>query len=92
MSFLPILSTLRRHKLTATLLMLQVAFTCAIVCNVGFMVSQRVQRISVPTGIAEAELSIIHSSGFAEDANPQARHAADLLRCARSTACVRWWP
>ncbi len=78
MSFLPILSTLRRHKLTATLLMLQVAFTCAIVCNVGFMVSQRVQRISVPTGIAEAELSIIHSSGFAEDANPQARHAADL--------------
>lgn len=78
MELRPILSTLRRHKLTASLLVLQVAFTCAIVCNVVFMVVQRVQRVSVPTGIAEAELSIIHSSGFAGDDNPQARHATDL--------------
>lgn len=78
MQLRPILSTLRRHKLTATLLTMQVALTCAIVCNVGFMIVQRVHRISVPTGIAEAELSIIHSSGFAGDDSPQARHAADL--------------
>lgn len=74
----PILTTLRRHKLTASLLVLQVAFTCAIVSNVVFMVAQRIQRVSVPTGIAEDELSVIHSSGFAHDENAQARHAADL--------------
>jgi putative ABC transport system permease protein len=78
MQIQPILATLRHHKLTAVLLILQVAFTCAIVCNVAFMIVQRVQRVSVSTGIAEAELSIIHSSGFAGDDTPQARHATDL--------------
>ena len=74
----PILSSLRHHKLTAILLTLQVAFTCAIACNVVFMIVQRVQRISVPTGIAEAELSLIHSSGLSKDENAQARLASDL--------------
>jgi putative ABC transport system permease protein len=78
MQIRPILSTLRHHKLTAILLTLQVAFTCAIVCNVAFMVAQRVQRISVATGIAENELSAIHSRGIEKDENVQARHAADL--------------
>lgn len=78
MQIRPILSTLRHHRLTATLLTLQVAFTCAIVCNVAFMVAQRVQRISVATGIAENELSVIHSSGIEKDENVQARHATDL--------------
>ena len=78
MQIRPILSTLRHHRLTATLLTLQVAFTCAIVCNVAFMVVQRVQRVSVPTGIAENELSVIHSTGVEKDENVQARHMADL--------------
>ena len=95
MQLRPILSTLRRHKLTAGLLMLQVAFTCAIVCNVVFMVAQRVQRVSVPTGLAETELSIIHSSGFAGTENAQARHATDLaalraLGGVRSAAAVSY--
>ncbi|HET7923147.1 MAG TPA: FtsX-like permease family protein [Gammaproteobacteria bacterium] len=74
----PILASLRHHKLTVALLMLQVAFTCAIVCNVAFMVAKRVQRISVPTGIAESELSAIHSSGIEKNENAQARHQTDL--------------
>jgi putative ABC transport system permease protein len=78
MQWRPICSTLRRHKLTATLLVLQAALTCAIVCNVAFMIANRMQRISVPTGIAENELSVIHSAGIEEGGNPQARHAADL--------------
>jgi putative ABC transport system permease protein len=78
MEIRPILSTLRRHKLTAILLTLQVAFTCAIVCNVAFMIANRVQRISVPTGIAENELSVIRSSGIGKNENAQARHATDL--------------
>ncbi|MCP1373538.1 ABC transporter permease [Dyella lutea] len=95
MQIRPILSTLRHHKLTALLLTLQVAFTCAIVCNVVFMVAQRVQRISVPTGIAEDEVSAIHSTGIEKGENAQARQTADLaaLRAVpgvRSAAAVSY--
>jgi len=78
MEIRPILATLRRHKLTAILLTLQVAFTCAIVCNVAFMIIHRVQRVSMPTGIAENQLSVIRVEGIQQDANPQAQHATDL--------------
>ena len=78
MQLRPILSTLRRHKLTATLLTLQVAFTCAIVCNVAFMIAGRVQRISVPTGMAENTLAVIESTSIEKGQNQQAQHTADL--------------
>lgn len=78
MQLRPILSTLRRHKLTATLLTLQVAFTCAIVCNVAFMIVSRVQRISVPTGMAENELSVIGSASIEKGGNPLTQHTVDL--------------
>jgi putative ABC transport system permease protein len=72
------LSSLRHHKLTAGLLVLQVALTLAIVANAAFMVAQRVQRIHTPSGLAEQELSLIRVEGTAKDENHQARHAADL--------------
>ncbi|MGH8506287.1 MAG: ABC transporter permease [Stenotrophobium sp.] len=74
----PILASLRHHKLTAIMLMLQVALTCAIVCNVVFMIVGRVERISLPTGIAENELSVIHSTDIGKDENPWVQHQADL--------------
>jgi putative ABC transport system permease protein len=78
MEIRPILSTLHRHKLTAVLLTLQVAFTCAIVCNVAFMIVHRVQRVSIPTGIAEDQLSMIQVAGTTQGTNPQAQQATDL--------------
>ncbi|MGH8232573.1 MAG: ABC transporter permease [Rhodanobacteraceae bacterium] len=79
MQIRPILATLRHHKLTVVLLTLQVALTCAIVCNVAFMIAQRVQQISLPTGIAENQLSVIHSRFIGSDAEPwAAQHKADL--------------
>ncbi|HET6632106.1 MAG TPA: FtsX-like permease family protein [Rhodanobacteraceae bacterium] len=74
----PILSTLRHHKLTAALLAMQVALTCAIVCNAAFMVADRASRMRLPSGMAEAELSMVRSSSIDPAANLQARHAADL--------------
>ena len=59
MPFGPMLSSLRHHKLTALLLMLQVAFTCAIVCNAAFLIVQRVDRITVPSGLDDSALSIV---------------------------------
>jgi len=78
MQIRPILATLHHHKLTTLLLMLQVALTCAIVCNVVFMIAGRVQRISLPTGLEESGLSVIHSIGIGKDEQPWIQHQADL--------------
>ncbi|HEY0198320.1 MAG TPA: ABC transporter permease, partial [Rhodanobacter sp.] len=78
MQFQPILSSLRHHKLTALLLTLQVAVTCAIVCNVVFMIVDRIGQITLPTGLDESSLSIVQVNGIGKDGNPAARHAADL--------------
>ena len=56
MDILPILSTLRRHKLTSWLLILEIALTCAIVCNAVFMIGQRLERMDMVSGVAEHEL------------------------------------
>ena len=53
MDILPILATLRRPKVTASLLVLQIALTCAIVCNAVFLITERLHRIDMPSGIAE---------------------------------------
>jgi len=76
----PILSTLRHHRLTALLLVLQVAFTCAIACNVAFMLAGRMARLSLPSGVAEDELSVVYSADARKDMTPSIRHAADLDR------------
>jgi len=49
----PVLASLTRHRLTVLLLVLQVTFTCAIVCNVAFMIAQRIERMQQPSGLAE---------------------------------------
>ncbi len=56
MDIRPILSTLRRHKTAAALIVLEVALTCAIVSNALFLITERLQRMEVPTGLAESEL------------------------------------
>lgn len=74
----PVIAALRCHKLTVLLLTLQVAFTCAIVCNIAFMMVNRINRISMSTGIAERDLSVIHSEDVVKDHNNQAQHVTDL--------------
>jgi putative ABC transport system permease protein len=63
MDIRPILSTLRRHKTAAALIVLEVALTCAIVCNALFLVTQRV-GISQTSGLAENELVFVRVSGI----------------------------
>ena len=41
MEFRPILSTLMRHKIAALLIVLEIALTCAIVCNALFLIGER---------------------------------------------------
>ena len=78
MDILPILSTLRRHKLTAWLLVLEIALTCAIVCNAVFLIGQRLQRMDMPSGVAEHELLQIQVADVTAPSNPYARLAEDV--------------
>ena len=78
MDIFPILSTLRRHKLTAWLLILEIALTCAIVCNAVFLIGQRLQRMDMPSGVAEHELLQIQVADVTAPTNPYARLAEDV--------------
>ena len=78
MDILPILSTLKRHKTAAGLIVLQIALTCAIVCNALFLIFQRIERISADTGMAESELVMFSLSSMARVENPEPQTQADL--------------
>jgi putative ABC transport system permease protein len=79
MEIRPILSSLRRHKITALLVVLEIALTCAIVCNAVFMIGQRLSRMDMQSGIAEHQLVLIRAAGGShQDDHGKARTAADL--------------
>ena len=78
MDIRPILSTLRRHKTAAALIVLEIALTCAIVCNALFLVSQRVDKISQASGVAENELVVVRASGIGTQTNAMARTREDV--------------
>ncbi len=79
MELRPILSTLRRHKVTAWLLILEIALTCAIVCNAVFLISVGLQRMDMPSGIAEHELLQIQLAPIASSPDRYARVQEDMV-------------
>ena len=64
MEFRPILSTLMRHKIAATLIVLEIALSCAIICNALFLIGERLDRMNMPSGIAETELVRIQGASM----------------------------
>jgi putative ABC transport system permease protein len=78
MDIQPILSTLRRHKITAWLLILQIALTCAIVCNAVFLIHQRLQQMNIASGIAEHELLQIKFAYIGDRPDAYAQAQTDL--------------
>ncbi|MBN6150414.1 FtsX-like permease family protein [Xanthomonas sp. AmX2] len=74
----PILSTLGRHRTAASLIVLEIALACAIVCNALFLIGNRIETLHQPSGIAESELLSIRLSGIGEQANPEAHTREDL--------------
>ena len=82
MDIRPILSTLLRHKIAAALIVLEIALTCAIICNALFLISTRLDRMNRPTGLAESEIVRINTAGAGNDDNAEvrAREDAALLR------------
>jgi putative ABC transport system permease protein len=78
MDIRPILSTLRRHRTAASLIVLEIALSCAIICNALFLIGTRVERVERPTGLADEEIVRINSAGIGRDDNADARYKVDL--------------
>jgi len=78
MDIRPILSTLSRHKTAAALIVLEIALSCAIICNAVFLISQRIESINTTTGIAEDELIRIQITGIGQDERAMALTREDL--------------
>ena len=70
MDIRPILSTLARHKTAAALIVLEVALSCAIICNAVFLITQRLERIDRPTGMANEEIVRLSMGNLGD--NPEA--------------------
>lgn len=60
---MPILSTLRRHRIAAGLIVLEVALTCAIVTNALHLIQTRVGALQTDSGLAEAEIAVLNLRG-----------------------------
>ncbi|MDY0745061.1 FtsX-like permease family protein [Paucibacter sp. R3-3] len=90
MDILPILSTLKRHKTAAGLIVLQIALTCAIVCNALFLISERIEKIGAPSYMPDNELIVLGVSGMKRVENPEPQTQADLaaLRAVPGVASV----
>ena len=78
MEIRPILSTLLRHKTAAALIIVEIALTCAIICNALFMIGGRIQQLREPSGIAEKELLRVQIISIGGDKNAAALTATDL--------------
>jgi putative ABC transport system permease protein len=78
MELRPILSTLRRHKTAAALIVLEIALSCAIICNALFLITGRLDRMQRPTGMAEDELVRVQVTGIGTDDNAAAQTRSDL--------------
>ncbi|QNP41634.1 ABC transporter permease [Lysobacter solisilvae (ex Woo and Kim 2020)] len=78
MELRPILSTLRRHKTAAALIVLEIALSCAIICNAVFLIRERIARIEMPSGVAEREAVIVNLTGIGTNQNAAALTREDL--------------
>ncbi|MEO5628926.1 MAG: ABC transporter permease, partial [Thermomonas sp.] len=78
MNIRPILSTLLRHKTAATLIVLEIALSCAIICNALFLISNRLDRIHQESGAVENEIVRVQITGIGTDDNADALTRSDL--------------
>ncbi|MGH8396900.1 MAG: ABC transporter permease [Gammaproteobacteria bacterium] len=63
MEIQPILASLRRHKIPALLIVLEIALACAVLCNAVFMIGQRVGAMQITNAIDESGIVDINVQG-----------------------------
>ncbi|MBE1158844.1 ABC transporter permease [Dyella acidiphila] len=84
MEIRPILASLRKHRIPALLIVLEIALACAVLCNAVFMIAQCLIGTHAANAIDEAGIAIIHVGGLDD------QHAADSI--ARDLAALRSVP
>lgn len=78
LSIRPIFTSMLRQKYSTAMLMAQVAVSLAILSNGLFIISERYQAITHPSGMDEANTFVLTSSGFTDNFNPQTSIQEDL--------------
>jgi putative ABC transport system permease protein len=78
MQFRPIISAMRRNKVGAILIAVQMAITLAILCNALFIIEQRVALSKRPTGADEANVIVIKNQWVGNPPDVSARQQGDL--------------
>ncbi|WP_426688890.1 ABC transporter permease [Rhodanobacter ginsengiterrae] len=64
MEIRPIFASLRKHRIPAILIVLEIALACAVLCNAVFMISKRVSDIRLPNAIDEQGLVSVTLRGI----------------------------
>ena len=80
----PILRAMTRNKLGVMLIALQIAFTMTVIINAVFIINERSRLMARPSGLDEANLFFLSSTGFGDDFS-EAITVADDLAMLRQT-------
>jgi putative ABC transport system permease protein len=78
MQFRPIISAMRRNKVGATLIAVQMAITLAILCNALFIIQQRIVLSKRPSGVDEANVVVLDNQWVGSPRDQMARQQGDL--------------
>ena len=78
MQFRPIISAMRRNKVGAILIAVQMAITLAILCNALFIIQQRIALSKRPSGADEANVVVLDNQWVGSPPDQLARQQADL--------------
>jgi putative ABC transport system permease protein len=80
--FRPIISALLRNRTGALLVAFQISIALAVLVNAVYIVKQRVDKMSRPTGLDDQSIFVVSSTGFAHDFdyNASLREDLDYLR------------
>jgi putative ABC transport system permease protein len=78
MQFRPIISAMRRNKVGAILIAVQMAITLAILCNALFIVQQRLASSKRPSGADEANVVVLDNQWVGNPPDMIARQQGDL--------------
>jgi putative ABC transport system permease protein len=78
MQFRPIISAMRRNKVGAILIAVQMAITLAILCNALFIIQQRMTLSKRPTGADEANIVVLDNQWVGNPPDIVGRQQGDL--------------
>jgi len=92
MEIRPIFSALLRNSAGAILVSLQIAITLAIVVNAVFLVKQRVDTVSRPTGMDENNMFSVRLTGFGKDFNFESMVREDMVMLRRIPGVIAATP